>query len=181
MNNQNQYFVAVMMGSASDLPTMQHTLDILEHFQIPFEVRILSAHRTPHETQAYIQSAVERNCGLFIAAAGMAAHLAGFVAGHTIKPVIGVPLPNSDLQGMDALLSTLQMPGGVPVATMSLGKAGAKNAALFAASIIAQNDDRVAKSLIQFRTEQKNKVLNSNKQSAEELKRYECYNIAEHI
>ena len=178
MRKNNNHFVAVLMGSASDLPTMQHTFDTFEYFNIPFEVRILSAHRTPQQTQAYIKDALDRDCAVFIAAAGMAAHLAGFVAAHTTKPVIGVPLANSDLNGLDALLSTLQMPGGIPVATMSIGKAGAKNAALFAASILAQTHQDIAQALTHFRAEQQSKVLSSNTNLPQDLKHYECHNIS---
>src|SRR5690625_587987 len=117
------------MGSDSDLPTMQATLDVLRALEVPFEVRISSAHRTPEATARYVKEADARGCGVFIAAAGLAAHLAGAVAANTLKPVIGVPMEGGPLKGMDALLSTVQMPGGVPVACVAIGKAGAKNAA----------------------------------------------------
>jgi len=133
-------FVAVLMGSDSDLPIMQATLDVLSKLEIPHEVKITSAHRTPAMTHAYVKNAEGRGCALFIAAAGLAAHLAGTVAGLTLRPVIGVPLNAGPLNGMDSLLSTVQMPGGIPVATVAIGKAGAKNAGYLAAQILALTD-----------------------------------------
>ena len=144
-------FVAVLMGSDSDLPTMQATLDVLESLQIPYEVKITSAHRTPDATHAYVKDADGRGCGVFVAAAGLAAHLAGTVAGLTLKPVIGVPLDAGPLQGMDSLLSTVQMPGGIPVACVAIGKAGAKNAGYLAAQILATGDQALADRLKQER------------------------------
>jgi len=132
------------MGSDSDLPTMQATLDVLSKLEIPHEVKITSAHRTPAATHAYVKDADGRGCALFIAAAGLAAHLAGTVAGLTLKPVIGIPLDAGPLQGMDSLLSTVQMPGGIPVATVAIGKAGAKNAGYLAAQILALGDADLA-------------------------------------
>ncbi|MBV1912466.1 MAG: 5-(carboxyamino)imidazole ribonucleotide mutase [Cycloclasticus sp.] len=137
-------FVAVLMGSDSDFPVMQNTLDVLKSLAIPYEVRITSAHRTPAETHAYVTDADARGCAVFIAAAGLAAHLAGAVAANTVKPVIGVPLDAGSLQGADALLSTVQMPGGVPVASVAIGKPGAKNAAYLAAQILALVDTDIA-------------------------------------
>jgi 5-(carboxyamino)imidazole ribonucleotide mutase len=137
-------FVAILMGSDSDLPVMQATLEVLEEFGIPHEVRVSSAHRTPAQTHAYVQQAESRGCAVFIAAAGMAAHLAGTVAALTTRPVIGVPVDAGPLSGLDALLSTVQMPGGVPVATVAIGKAGAKNAGYLAAQIIAVADADLA-------------------------------------
>jgi len=133
-------FVAVLMGSDSDLPVMQSTFEVLQRLEVPYEAKITSAHRTPAATHAYVHDAEARGCGVFIAAAGMAAHLAGTVAGLTVRPVIGVPLPGGMLDGLDALLSTAQMPGGVPVACVAVGKAGAKNAAYLAAQILATAD-----------------------------------------
>jgi len=133
-------FVAVLMGSDSDLPIMQATLDVLSKLEIPHEVKITSAHRTPVMTHAYVKDAEGRGCALFIAAAGLDAHLAGTVAGLTLRPVIGVPLDAGSLNGMDSLLSTVQMPGGIPVATVAIGKAGAKNAGYLAAQILALSD-----------------------------------------
>lgn len=137
-------FVAVLMGSDSDLPVMQTTLDILKMLGIKYEVKVTSAHRTPVRTKEYVDDASARGCAIFIAAAGLAAHLAGAVAGMTTKPVIGVPIDAGPLQGMDALLSTVQMPGGVPVACVAIGKAGAKNAAYLAAQMLAIGDQELA-------------------------------------
>lgn len=137
-------FVAVLMGSKSDLPIIEKTLDVLKSLQVPFEVRITSAHRTPDVTHAYVKDADQRGCSVFIAAAGLAAHLAGAVAGLTLKPVIGIPLDAGPLQGMDALLSTVQMPGGIPVASVAVGSAGAKNAAYLAAQILSLSDPELA-------------------------------------
>ena len=140
----NKPFVAVLMGSKSDLPVIEKTLDVLKSLQVPFEVRITSAHRTPDVTHAYVKDADQRGCSVFIAAAGLAAHLAGAVAGLTLKPVIGIPLDAGPLQGMDALLSTVQMPGGIPVASVAVGSAGAKNAAYLAAQILSLSDPELA-------------------------------------
>jgi 5-(carboxyamino)imidazole ribonucleotide mutase len=144
-------FVAVLMGSDSDLPTMQATLDVLDSLNIPYEVKITSAHRTPDATHAYVKDADQRGCAVFIAAAGLAAHLAGTVAGLTIKPVIGVPMEGGPLKGEDALLSTVMMPGGIPVATVAIGKAGAKNAAYLAGQMIALSDGGLADRMKQDR------------------------------
>jgi len=146
-------FIAVLMGSDSDLPTMQATLDVLSKLEIPHEVKITSAHRTPAATHAYVKDADGRGCGLFIAAAGLAAHLAGTVAGLTLKPVIGVPLAAGSLQGMDALLSTVQMPRGIPVATVAIGKVGATNAGYLAAQILALGNPELAARLRSEREE----------------------------
>jgi 5-(carboxyamino)imidazole ribonucleotide mutase len=137
-------FVAVLMGSDSDLPVMQATLDVLKSFEITTEVKVTSAHRTPVATHSYVTDAEARGCGVFICAAGLAAHLAGAVAGITTLPVIGVPIDVGPLQGMDALLSTAMMPGGVPVATVAIGSAGAKNAGYLAAQILATGDKELA-------------------------------------
>jgi len=140
-------FVAILMGSDSDLPVMRSTMDVLKQLDIKFEVKITSAHRTPDNTHHYVKDADKRGCVVFIAAAGLAAHLAGAVAGLTLKPVIGIPLDAGALQGMDSLLSTVQMPGGIPVACVAIGKAGAKNAAYLAAQIIATSDSDLAERL----------------------------------
>lgn len=137
-------FVAILMGSDSDLPTMQGTIDILKSFDITFEAKVTSAHRTPAATHAYVTDAEARGCKVFICAAGLAAHLAGAVAGITTRPIIGVPVDCGPLQGHDALLSTVMMPAGVPVATVAIGSAGAKNAAYLAAQILAVADDTLA-------------------------------------
>ena len=147
MQNE-KIFVAVLMGSDSDLPVMQTALDVLKGLEIPYEVRISSAHRTPAETHAYVIDADARGCSVFIAAAGLAAHLAGAVAAYTVKPVIGVPLDASSLKGIDALLSTVQMPGGIPVASVAIGKPGAKNAAYLAAQILALSDADIAQRVL---------------------------------
>lgn len=140
-------FVAVLMGSDSDLPTMQAVLEVLERLRIPTEVKITSAHRTPEATHDYVKDADARGCAVFIAAAGLAAHLAGAVAGLTIKPVVGIPIDAGPLNGMDALLSTVQMPGGVPVACVAIGKVGAKNAGYLAAQMLALQDADLAERL----------------------------------
>lgn len=140
----SQPFVAVLMGSDSDLPVLQSTFDVLKALEIPFEAKITSAHRTPKVTHDYVTDADARGCSVFICAAGLAAHLAGAVSAATLKPVIGIPLDAGPLQGMDALLSTVMMPGGIPVATVAVGKAGAKNAAYLAAQILALSDPEVA-------------------------------------
>ena len=132
----NKPFVAILMGSDSDLPVMRSTFDVLDDLGVPWEVRITSAHRTPSATHNYVKEAERRGCVVFIAAAGLAAHLAGAVASLTIKPVIGVPMDGGPLNGQDALLSTVQMPGGIPVASVAIGKAGAKNAGYLAAQIL---------------------------------------------
>jgi 5-(carboxyamino)imidazole ribonucleotide mutase len=140
-------FVAILVGSDSDLPTMQSTIEILNKFAIPYEVKIASAHRTPVMTQNYIHDAQARGCAIFIAAAGLAAHLAGAVAAHTVKPVIGVPMDAGSLNGLDSLLSTVQMPGGIPVACVAIGKPGAKNAGYLAAQMLAITDENLAAKL----------------------------------
>lgn len=137
-------FVAVLMGSESDLPVMQGASDVLSSLGIRCEMKITSAHRTPDATQAYITDAESRGCEVFIAGAGLAAHLAGAVAAHTLKPVIGVPIDSGPMQGMDSLLSTVQMPAGIPVATVAIGKTGAKNAGYLAAQILALKDESLA-------------------------------------
>ena len=142
--SENKPFVAILMGSDSDLPVMRSTMEVLDKFSIAKEVKITSAHRTPEATKAYIKDAEARGCAVFIAAAGLAAHLAGAVAATTTKPVIGVPLDAGPLSGMDALLATVQMPGGIPVGTVAIGKAGAKNAAYLAAQILALQDADLA-------------------------------------
>ncbi|MDG2249214.1 MAG: 5-(carboxyamino)imidazole ribonucleotide mutase [Gammaproteobacteria bacterium] len=137
-------FVAILMGSESDLPIMQAGADILRQLEIKYEIKITSAHRTPSITQQFISEAEARGCQVFIAGAGLAAHLAGATAAQTTKPVIGVPIDAGPLSGLDALLSTVQMPGGIPVATVAIGKAGAKNAAYLAAQILSLADPDLA-------------------------------------
>ena len=157
MNTSNP-FVAVLMGSDSDWPVMQAAVEVLRRLRIAVEVRITSAHRTPAATSQYVAEAVERGCAVFIAGAGMAAHLAGAVAAHTTRPVIGVPLDASPLGGMDALLSTVQMPGGFPVATVAVGKAGATNAGYLAAQVLAVADAALAQRLSVEREERASAV-----------------------
>lgn len=151
--NDNRPFVAVLMGSDSDFQIMQHTLEILQKLDIPYEVKITSAHRTPDATHAYVKQADARGCAVFIAAAGLAAHLAGTVAGLTIKPVIGVPMDGGNLGGIDALLSTVQMPAGIPVACVAIGKAGAKNAGYLAAQMLSLSSPGLSALLQEDRAE----------------------------
>jgi phosphoribosylaminoimidazole carboxylase PurE protein len=133
--------VGIVMGSDSDLSVMKEAAKVLSDFKIPYEITIASAHRSPERTSKYARSAEERGLKVIIAGAGWAAHLAGVVASETVLPVIGVPIDSSPLKGMDALLSTVQMPGGIPVATVSIGKSGAKNAGLLAVEILALGDE----------------------------------------
>ncbi len=150
--------VGILMGSDSDLPIMQEAAAMLQEFGIEYEMTIASAHRTPKKVLEYSQNAEKRGLKVIIAGAGWAAHLAGFVASQTTLPVIGVPIDSSPLKGFDALLSVAQMPGGVPVATMSLGKAGAKNAGVFAAQIIAIGDVKIANRLKVYKVEMEREV-----------------------
>jgi 5-(carboxyamino)imidazole ribonucleotide mutase len=136
--------VAVVIGSDSDLPTIEHCLETLQELEIPHELRVLSAHRTPEEVREFVGECESGNGAVILAGAGMAAALAGVVASHTTLPVIGVPMPGGAFEGEDALLSTVQMPGGIPVATVAIGRAGAVNAAVLAAEIIALYDDKTA-------------------------------------
>lgn len=147
------------MGSGSDIPTMEEAVRILEKFSIPYEIRILSAHRTPDETAAYAKNLAGRGVKVLIAGAGWAAHLAGSVAAQTTIPVIGVPIDSSPLNGMDALLSTVQMPPGIPVATMSIGKGGAYNAALFAVQILCLSDCDLARRFADFKRNMADEVM----------------------
>lgn len=149
--------ISILMGSKSDLSVMQHCRDILEEFGVASDVRILSAHRCPEALSQYIKIAEKQGIQIFIAAAGMAAHLAGAVAAQTSRPVIGVPL-DATLGGIDSLLSTVQMPGGVPVATVSIGKAGAKNAAILAVEILALQDKGLFKKIINYRSKMAKQV-----------------------
>lgn len=162
-------FVAILMGSDSDLPVMRATIDVLRTLEVPWEVKITSAHRTPDATHAYVKEAESRGCGVFVAAAGLAAHLAGTVAGLTVRPVIGVPMDAGPLQGMDALLSTVQMPGGIPVATVAIGKAGAKNAGYLAAQILAQGDPDLAARVTAERRANAEAVIAKDRAVREEL------------
>lgn len=162
-------FVAILMGSDSDLPVMEASFAVLRKLDIPFEAKVSSAHRTPEATHNYVKDADARGCAAFICAAGMAAHLAGAVSANTLKPVIGVPI-NSSLDGLDALLSTVQMPGGIPVATVAIGKAGAKNAAYLAAQIIGVADADLHQRLIAERAENAAAVIAKDAELQEKLK-----------
>ena len=144
--------VSIIMGSQSDWPTMGHAAKILDDLKIPYETRIVSAHRTPDRMVSYAKSAKERGLKVIIAGAGGAAHLPGMTASLTPLPVLGVPIESKALKGMDSLLSIVQMPGGIPVGTLAIGKAGAINAGLMAASIIALMDSKIAISLDTYRT-----------------------------
>lgn len=150
--------VVIMMGSKSDMAVMEKAADILKDFGVSFEVHVTSAHRSPERTTQIIDKAHGAGVKVFIAAAGLAAHLAGVVAGHTDRPVIGVPMDGGPLQGMDALLSTVQMPGGVPVAGMAIGSHGAKNAAYMAVRILALSNPELAEKNRRFIKEQANAV-----------------------
>jgi 5-(carboxyamino)imidazole ribonucleotide mutase len=155
-------FVSILVGSDSDWPVLQAAAEVLKQMQVPVEVRVHSAHRTPAETHAYVKDADARGCGVFIAAAGMAAHLAGTVAALTLKPVIGVPLAGGILDGLDSLLSTVQMPAGIPVATVAVGKAGAKNAAFLACQILGLSDAELAARVKAERVANSQQVLAKN-------------------
>ncbi len=139
--------ISVVMGSDSDLPVMEEAVKVLAEFAIPHELFLTSAHRTPERTTVFARGAAKRGVKIIIVGAGAAAHLAGVIASQTLLPVIGVPIDATALQGLDALLATVQMPGGIPVATMAIGKAGAKNAALFAVRILALEDAVLQKKL----------------------------------
>jgi 5-(carboxyamino)imidazole ribonucleotide mutase len=154
----NEVAVAVLMGSKSDWEVMQHAPQTLARLEIPHEVRVLSAHRTPDALEEFVADVEKRGCRVFVAAAGGAAHLAGVVASKTLRPVLGVPM-GTQLGGLDSLLSTVQMPAGIPVATLAVGRAGAVNAALLAAAILALADEGVERRLRQFRKEQAQRVL----------------------
>lgn len=150
--------VGIVMGSASDWPTMLHAANRLTYFEVPCESRVISAHRSPAMAHEYAATAEKRGLKCIIAAAGMAAHLAGVMAAGTTIPVLGVPMAGSHLQGMDSLLATVQMPAGIPVATFAIGDAGAHNAALFAVAMLALTDKALAKKLREFRQEQEEKI-----------------------
>jgi len=150
MSNEKA-LVGVVMGSTSDADVMEGCTGVLKQLMVPHEVRVISAHRTPERARQYAESAAERGLEVIIAGAGWAAQLAGFIAAHTTLPVIGIPIDSSPLQGMDALLSTVQMPPGIPVATVALGKGGAKNAAVLAAQILALKHAPIAEKLKAYR------------------------------
>ena len=151
--------VVVMMGSKSDWEVMRQADEVLSKFDIPHECRVLSAHRTPSQTAEYVSSAESRGVEVIIAAAGGAAHLAGVCAAHTLLPVLGVPMESASLKGLDSLLSTVQMPAGIPVGTLAIGPAGARNAALLSVAILANKRPELREKLRAFRKEQSEKVL----------------------
>jgi 5-(carboxyamino)imidazole ribonucleotide mutase len=153
--------IGIVMGSTSDWETMKAAAKVLEEFGVPYEAKAMSAHRTPHAAAEWATNAQKNGKKAIIAAAGGAAHLAGVVAAHTTLPVLGVPMPSKHLQGLDSLLSTVQMPKGIPVATFAIGEAGAANAALFAVALLALGDKEMAKKLEEFRRKQTDAVLKS--------------------
>jgi phosphoribosylaminoimidazole carboxylase PurE protein len=156
--------VAVVMGSKSDLPVMEETTALLKQFGIETEMRVLSAHRCPEEVAAFSKAAADNGISVMIAGAGMAAHLPGVIASYTTLPVIGVPIDASSLDGIDALLSIVQMPPGIPVATVGIGKAGAKNAALLAVEMLALAEPSLKNKLAAFRDDQKKNILAADKE-----------------
>jgi len=164
-----QPLVGVIMGSNSDLPVMEEALKILDSFGITYEVRILSAHRSPDETCTYSKTSAERGLKVLIAGAGWAAHLAGVLAASTVLPVIGVPIDSSPIHGLDALYSTVQMPPGIPVATMAVGKGGARNAALLAAQILALEDLPLRDKLLAYKKQMAQEIVTER---AKELQQY---------
>lgn len=151
--------IGIVMGSTSDWETMKAAAKVLEDFGVPYEAKAMSAHRTPHAVAEWAEGAGKRGLKAIIAAAGGAAHLAGVVAAHTTLPVLGVPMPSKHLQGLDSLLSTVQMPKGIPVATFAIGDAGAANAALFAVALLALSDEKLDRKLADFRAKQTEAVL----------------------
>ena len=159
MSEQDTPLINILMGSKSDWSTMQHTRDMLDQFGIANECRVLSAHRTPEETSEYVGGAEERGVEVIIAAAGGAAHLAGVCAAHTVLPVLGVPMTGWATDGMDALLATVQMPRGIPVGTLAIGKAGAVNAALLAIAILAVSRPELRQKIKDYRREQADTIL----------------------
>ena len=161
MSEQKTLQVGVVFGSKSDWPVMQSAAQQLEKFGIAFEARVLSAHRTPDDTVEWIRSCERRGVQVFIAAAGGAAHLAGAVAAQTVRPVLGVPMPGWALDGLDSLLSTVQMPRGIPVGTLAIGKAGAHNAALLAVQILALHDESLAEALKSARRADRDAILDT--------------------
>ncbi len=160
--------VGIIMGSDSDLAVMQEAAKVLKQFEIPYEIGVYSAHRSPHRTLEYVRSARERGLKVIIAGAGSSAHLAGVTAAETTLPVIGIPIDSSPLSGLDSLLSTVQMPPGVPVATMGVGNSGATNAAVFAVQILALGDERLAGRLAEYKDQLEKSVAEKSKKVQEE-------------
>jgi phosphoribosylaminoimidazole carboxylase PurE protein len=159
--------VGIIMGSDSDLPVMQETAKVLKQFEIPYEIGVYSAHRSPHRTLEYVKSARDRGLKLIVAGAGASAHLAGVTAAETTLPVIGVPIDSSPLSGFDALLATVQMPPGVPVATMGVGKSGATNAGFLAAQILGLTDEKLSKRLMEYKASLEKSVEEKSRRVAE--------------
>ena len=153
--------VGVIMGSKSDWSTMKSAVDMLEEFEVPYEVKVVSAHRTPDLMFEYAETAEERGLEVIIAGAGGSAHLPGMVASKTIIPVLGVPVQSKALSGQDSLLSIVQMPGGIPVGTLAIGEAGAKNAGILAAQIVGNHNDKIRQKVAKFRLEQTQSILNN--------------------
>ena len=172
MSNENKNqaaLVGILMGSDTDFPVMSEAAKTLEKFGISFEIEVVSAHRTPARAHEYATTALQRGLKVLIAAAGAAAHLAGVIAANTTLPVIGVPMGTSSLNGLDALLSTVQMPGGIPVATMAIDKAGAVNAAIFAAEILALSDPEIARKLVVHKKDLERSVDEKNARLKQQL------------
>ena len=159
--NKSKPLVAIMMGSKTDWPSMKNAADVLSEFNISHEVKVLSAHRTPQQLINYVKEIEEKKFKVIIAGAGGAAHLAGVIAAHTLIPVLGVPMKSSSLDGLDSLLSTVQMPSGIPVATFGIGNAGASNAALMAVAILSLENPDLKNKLIKFRENKAKAVLES--------------------
>jgi 5-(carboxyamino)imidazole ribonucleotide mutase len=159
MNDQSRSLVGILMGSKSDWETMSEAADVLTRFGVPHECRVISAHRTPELMHEYCTSAESRGLEVLIAGAGGAAHLPGVAAAYTVLPVLGVPVKGQSLEGLDSLLSIVQMPRGIPVATFAIGKAGAANAALMAVAILAGSRPELRQKLKQFREEQRQRIM----------------------
>ena len=169
MAEKGEVWVGILMGSDTDLPVMKEAAATLKKFGVPFEIDIMSAHRSPARTSEYARTAVERGLKAIIVGAGGAAHLAGVVAAETTLPVIGVPLSATSLQGLDSLLATVQMPGGVPVACTAIGRAGAVNAAVLAVQIIATSDSAMARKLVEYKKELARGVMEKSEQVKREF------------
>lgn len=150
--------ISILMGSQSDLETVIEAVNVLKEFKVDFDLKVLSAHRTPKEVAQYVEAAPKSGAKVFIAAAGMSAALAGVVAAHTTLPVIGIPIETKNLKGLDSLLSTVQMPPGIPVACMAIGRSGAKNAALMALAILGTSDPRISAKLVKYKQQMRIKI-----------------------
>ncbi len=164
--------IGIILGSKSDLSYVKSYLSLFEDFSVKFTFAVSSAHRTPQRTKELVKKMEEKGVKVIIAVAGAAAHLPGVIASYTTLPVIGVPIPSSDLKGLDALLAIVQMPGGIPVATTAIGKAGVKNAILLGFSILAINDESLSKKLKDFRNSQKEKVIKDSEETEKEISSY---------